>query len=73
MEPQRSRRPIGRAADLEKVVDEHGAVRDDAVVADRHQVADKRVRLDFAALADDRAALDLHKGTDEVPSPIVQP
>src|SRR5438105_11425795 len=37
----------GWAAVREGVVDELRAVRDDTVVADRHQLTDKRVRLDL--------------------------
>jgi hypothetical protein len=57
--------PVCRAAGPKKVVDEHHAVGDDAVVADDNKVANKSMRLDFAAFADDGAALNLYKRAHE--------
>src|SRR5262249_15218950 len=53
------------AADGEGVVDEHRPVGHEAVIADRHELTDERVRLDSAALADDGLSLDLDERANE--------
>lgn len=54
---------------LEKVINEHDTVRDEAVFANRHELADERVRLDFAAGSDRDAPLNF----DERPNKAVIP
>src|SRR5262249_6970796 len=54
-----------RPAVSERVIDEHDAVGDDAIVADSHQFADERMGLDAAASSDTRVALNLDERPDE--------
>src|SRR5665213_1793612 len=56
-----ARRPVGG----ERVVDEHHAMTDKTVIADRHQFADEGMRLHAGTGADAGAFLDLGKGSDE--------
>ena len=56
-----------------QIIDEHGAVRDEAIVSNGHQLADKRMGLNPASFPDDNATLDLDKRADKAISPIVQP
>src|SRR5688572_14471039 len=57
--------PLRGSAAGEGVVDEHDTVRDHAVLADLHQLADERVGLHFRARSDRDALLDLDERTDE--------
>jgi len=54
-----------RATFAEQVVNEHGAMRNEAILPDRNQFADERVGLNATPLADDRPFLYLHKWPDE--------
>lgn len=49
----------------EEVIDEHRTVGDEAIIADRYEVADEGVRLYAAAFSDRRAFLDFDEWTDE--------
>ena len=55
----------GRTASGKWIVNEHGTVRDETIVADSHQLADKCMRLDPASLTDLYTFLDLDKRADE--------
>lgn len=57
--------PARWAAGGEEVVDKHGPVRDEAVIANFDQLTDKGVRLDFAKAANFHIALYLDKRSDE--------
>ena len=54
-----------RTAGRERVIDEHHAVTDEAILADRHQFADERMRLHAGAGADADALLDFGKRPDK--------
>lgn len=62
--PPKLRLP-GRSTSKEQVIDKHSAMRDEAVVTDRDEFADERVRLDAAALADGCSLLYLNERSDE--------
>jgi hypothetical protein len=62
--PQRTIAACG-AAGLEGIVDKHGAVRNEAVIADFDQLTDESVRLNLGALTDTTILLDFHKRADE--------
>jgi hypothetical protein len=51
----------GRSAIPKQVIDEHGTVRDEAVITDRHEIADERMRLNAATFPDLCSSLDLYK------------
>jgi hypothetical protein len=53
--------PVRGTAGFEKVVDKHGTVRNDAIVAYGHEIAYEGMGLNFAAPADDGATLNFHK------------
>ena len=55
----------GRATVAEQVVDEHSAVRNEAILPDRNQFAYERVRLNPAPLTDSYAPLYLDEGSNE--------
>ena len=55
----------GRTTIGKRVINKHRAVRDETVIADGHQLADKRMRLDPTALTDLHTFLDLHKRPNE--------
>ena len=57
--------PFGGSALLEGVVDKHGAVGNETIVADRDQFADEGVRLDPATPADGDVRLNLDEGPDK--------
>jgi hypothetical protein len=52
-------------AGVEKIVDEHRSMRNEAVVSNHHQLTDERVRLNPASLSNPHSFLDLHKGADK--------
>jgi hypothetical protein len=54
----------GTACD-KQIVDEHGAMRNEAILPDRNQFANERMGLNATPLADDRPFLYLHKWPDE--------
>ena len=49
----------------ERIVDEHGAMRNEAFVSDRYELTDERVRLDPASLSDSYSLLDLYERADK--------
>jgi hypothetical protein len=55
----------GRATLAEQVVNKHRAVRNEAVVANRYQIANERVGLDSAPLPDLCPFLDFNERPDE--------
>jgi hypothetical protein len=55
----------GWHTDAIRIIDEHHAVRDHAVVSDLDQLTNETMRLDAAAAADDDATLDLNEWPDE--------
>jgi hypothetical protein len=55
----------GWAARLKKIIDEHNAMGNGRIVANRHKLADKAVRLNSATLPNRDTPLDLNKGSDE--------
>src|ERR1700730_4419781 len=57
--------PARRAAGRKRVIDEHHAMTDKAVIADRHQLADEGMRLHARARANARALLNFRKGPDK--------
>ena len=60
-----SLRPRAGPPLAECVIDEHHAMADKTILADRHQLADEGMRLHAGAGADHRALLDLGKRSDE--------
>jgi hypothetical protein len=56
---------LGGAARRKEIVDEHGAMGDETIVPDRHELADECVGLHSAPIANDDAALDFDKGPNE--------
>jgi hypothetical protein len=54
-----------RSSRLKQVIDEHDSVSYEAIVTDRHQLADERVRLNTGSPADPDLALDFDEGADE--------
>ena len=54
-----------RPAGFECIVDEHHAMRDEALLADCDELADERVRLHARARSDRDVALDLDERADE--------
>ena len=54
-----------RSACAEKIIDEHDAMTDETVVADRYQFTDKAVRLDLHPVANRYILLYFCKGADE--------
>jgi hypothetical protein len=54
-----------RATVAEQIVDEHGAMRNEAVVPHSNELADERVGLNPAALADGCPLLYLDEGPDK--------
>ena len=54
-----------RAADSEKVVDEHRPMRDETIIANGDELADERVRLNPATLPDGSPFLNLDEWPDE--------
>src|ERR1700744_164732 len=56
---------VCRRPGRKRVVDEHHAMADEAILPDRHQFADEGMRLHAGARADDGPLLDLGEGTDE--------
>src|SRR5438093_1194369 len=62
--PFRRRPPANK-----RIIDEHGAVRNEAIVPDRNQFADERVRLNPAPLTDSYVALYLDEGSYEAAVP----
>jgi hypothetical protein len=57
--------PLARTANREEIVDEHRAVRNEAIVANRHHIANEGVGLDPAAFSHHGSALDFNKRADE--------
>jgi hypothetical protein len=55
----------GRSTLAEQVVNKHGAMRNETVVANGNQIANERVGLDPTPLPDDCAILDLNERPDE--------
>ena len=58
--PFRRRPPANK-----RIIDEHSAVRNEAILPDRNQFADERVRLNPAPLTDSYAPLYLDEGSNE--------
>jgi hypothetical protein len=58
-------RLASRSTREEQVINKHRTMRDEAVVTDRDQVADERMRLNAASLADGCSLLYLDKRPDE--------
>lgn len=54
-----------RPAGEKEIINEHGAMRNKAIVADRHQITDKRVGLNPASLPDLCSLLYLDEWSDE--------
>jgi len=55
----------GRAAVNKEIVDKHGPVRNEAVVPNRYELADKRMGLNPAAFTDDNSLLNFYERSDE--------
>src|SRR5204863_2450793 len=51
----------GRAAVNKEIVDKHGPMRNEAVVPNRYELADKRMGLNPAAFTDDNSLLYFHE------------
>ena len=56
---------LGGTAGGKEIVDEHCAVRDETIVADRYQLANEGVGLDSAPLSDHDAVLNFDKRPNE--------
>jgi hypothetical protein len=61
----------GRATFAEQVVNEHCAVRNEAILPDRNQFADELVGLNATPLTDSYASLYVNEGSNEAGSPIM--
>jgi len=57
--------PLARTANREEIVDEHRAVRNEAIIANRHHIANEGMGLDPAAFSHHGSALDFNKRADE--------
>ena len=62
-------RVLRRSTVIEQIVDKHGAMRYEAMVAYSDKLADERVRLNPAALTNYCTFLNLNEGPDEAPIP----
>ena len=54
-----------RVAVSKQIIDKHGPVRNEAVVPNRYELADKRMGLNPAAFTDDNSLLYFHERSDE--------
>ena len=60
---------LSRAAGIKAIIDKHRPVRNEAIIPDRDQIADKRVRLNPASLADGCSVLYLNEWSNEAAIP----
>jgi hypothetical protein len=63
--PPEIRSALSRASDRKQIVDEHGAVRDKAILPNRDKLTNESVRLDAASLPDNDSTLDLDKWSNK--------